>query len=161
MSFERKGNDLDEFHSIKKSLDNTFKIKDLGKLKYFLGIEVAHSKAGIVLYQIKYYLDLIEDAGTLESRPVSTPFDLVIKLHQDSSTPYHDIPSYKRLKGRLLYLNATKPDITFCIQQLSQFISASTVTHFNVVCRILRFLKICPTRGIFFPRDSTLQLNGY
>src|SRR4051812_15923210 len=152
---------MNEFNSIKLALDNTFKIKDLGTLKYFLGIEVAQSKAGIFLNKQKYCLDLLEDFGFLESKPVATPSDPAVKLHQDSSLPYHDIPSYRRLIGRLLYLNATRPDITFCTQQLSQFLSNPTVTHFNAACRVLRYLKSCPARGILFPCDSTLQLHGY
>lgn len=61
----------------------------------------------------------------------------------------------------LLYLNATRSNITFCTQQLSQFLSASTVTHFNVACRILKYLKTCPAQGIIFLKDPTLQLSGY
>lgn len=154
-------NDLNEFHLIKIALNNTFKIKDLGKLKYFLGIEVAHSKEGIMLYQRKYCLDLLEDSGFLDSKPVSTTSDPTLKLHQDSSTPYHNVISYRRLIGRLLYLNATRPHITFCTQQLSQFMSSPTVTHFKATCRILKYLKSCPAQGILLPRDLVLQLHGY
>ncbi|XP_058761214.1 secreted RxLR effector protein 161-like [Vicia villosa] len=104
---------------------------------------------------------LLEYSEFLESKPVTTPLDPAVKLHQDSSLPYYDIPSYRRLVGILLYLNATRPGITFCTQQLSQFLASPTVTHFNTTCRILRYLKTFPARGIFFPRDSSLQLNGY
>ena len=107
------GNSLEEFTSIKQILHNTFQIKDLGILKYFLGIEVAHSSSGISLCQRKYCLDLLEDSGFLNSKPISTPCDPSIKLHSDGSDPYTDIHAYRRLIGRLLYLNTTKPDITF------------------------------------------------
>jgi hypothetical protein len=155
------GTSIDEINSMKHALHTSFKIKDLGLLKYFLGIEVAHSKLGITLCQRKYCLDLLDDSGLIDSKPVSTPSDPSHKLHQDSSTPYHDIPSYRRLVGRLLYLNATRPDITFSTQQLSQFLSAPTHAHYNAAIRILCYLKSCPGRGIFFPRDSPLQLQGY
>ncbi|MCH81656.1 hypothetical protein A2U01_0002447 [Trifolium medium] len=59
----------------------------------------------------------IKDLGT---KPVSTPSDPYIKLHYDNRTPYDVIPSYRRLIGRLLYLNTTRPDITYVTQQLSQ-----------------------------------------
>ncbi|MCH82510.1 reverse transcriptase [Trifolium medium] len=94
------GNSMAEIQTMKTALHTTFKIKDLGQLKYFLGIEVTHSKLGITLCQRKYFLDLLEDAGLLDSKPVSTPSDPSCKLHQDSSLPYHDIPSYRRLVGR-------------------------------------------------------------
>lgn len=101
-----------EFQNIKSILDTSFKIKDLGQLKYFLGIEVAHSKLGISLCQRKYCLDLLHDSGHMGSKPISTPSDPSTKLHHDTSTPYDDIPAYRRLVGRLLYLNNTRPDIT-------------------------------------------------
>jgi hypothetical protein len=115
------GNFLDDIDYIKSILHSAFKIKDLGQLKYFLGFEVAHSSHGISLCQRKYCLDLLHDFGLLASKPISTPSDPSIKLHQDNTEPYHDIPAYRRLIGRLLYLNTTRPDITFITQQLSQF----------------------------------------
>jgi hypothetical protein len=140
------GNSLDEFTFIKTILHNSFKIKDLGQLKYFLGLEVAHSKLGISLCQRKYCLDLLSDSGFLDSKPVATPSDPSIKLYHDDSPPYTDIPAYIRLVGRLLYLNATRPDITFITQQLSQFLSNLTQTHYNAALRVLKYLKSCPAK---------------
>jgi len=96
------GNSLDEFIFIKTTLHNSFKIKDLGQLKYFLGLEVAHSKLGISLCQRKYCLDLLSDSGFLDSKPVATPSDPSIKLYHDDSLPYTDIPAYRTLVSRLL-----------------------------------------------------------
>jgi len=155
------GNSLQEFASIKQVLHDAFQIKDLGILKYFLGIEVAHSSSGISLCQRKYCLDLLEDSGFLNSKPISTLSDPSIKLYNDGLEPYPDIPAYKRLIGRLLYLNTTRPDITFITQQLSQFLSNPTQTHFHAATRVLRYLKCSPGRGIFFPRNATLQLQGF
>jgi len=64
------GDSLFVFHHIKSILDESFKIKDLGQLKYFLGIEVAHSKSGISLCQRKYCLDLLSDSGFIGSIPL-------------------------------------------------------------------------------------------
>jgi hypothetical protein len=124
-------------------------------------IEVAHSKAGISLCQRKYCLDLISDSGFIGSKPVSTPSDPSIKLHSDSSSPFSDVPAYRRLIGRLIYLNNTRPDITFITQQLSQFLSNPTIIHHNPALRTLRYLKGCPGKGLFFPRHSSLSLQGF
>ena len=107
------GNSLAKFHSIKEILDSRFLIKDLGLLRYFLGREVAHSSAGITSCQRKYCLELLGDCGLTASKPAPTPLDSAIHLHQDGGQPYSDIPAYRRLVGRLLYLTTTRPDISY------------------------------------------------
>ncbi|XP_072054345.1 uncharacterized mitochondrial protein AtMg00810-like [Arachis hypogaea] len=67
------GNDIDEINSIKQNLDDKFKIKDLGDLKYFLGMKVARSNSGIHIYQRKYTMDLLRNFGYLDCKPLSTP----------------------------------------------------------------------------------------
>ena len=113
------GDNLAEINSMKKLLDDRFKIKDLGPLKFFLGMEVARSKHGIALYQQKYALDLLQDAGLLGAKPVSTLMDYTVKLSKTSRTPLDDPSSYQRLIGRLLYLTNTRPDLSFVVSKLS------------------------------------------
>jgi len=67
------GNSINEINNIKSFLDSTFKIKDLGQLKYFLSLEVARSKKGIHICQQKYALDILHEAGMLANKPPSTP----------------------------------------------------------------------------------------
>jgi hypothetical protein len=155
------GNDLMEFTRIKGILDSAFKIKDLGVLKYFLGLEVAHSKLGITISQKKYCLDLLKDSGLLGSKPVVTPLDPSAKLHQDKGQLYEDVSSYRRLSGKLLYWTNTRPDISFATQQLSQFLQKPTMSHYKAACRVVRYLKQHPGKGLFFPRDSDIQVLGY
>ncbi|MCH92612.1 retrovirus-related Pol polyprotein from transposon TNT 1-94, partial [Trifolium medium] len=155
------GTDMQEIDRIKTILDNNFKIKDLGVVKYFLGLEVAHSKEGISISQRKYCLDLLNDSGLLGSKPASTPLDPSIKLHQDNGKPFEDISLYRRLVGKLLYLTNTRPDIAYATQQLSQFLHNPTMTHYKAACRVIRYLKHNPGRGLVFYRNSDMQLLGY
>ena len=68
---------------------------------------------------------------------------------------------HRRLICRLLYLNTTRSDITFATQQLSQFLHTPTVTHYNAACRVVRYLKHNPGRGLLFPRNYEVQILGY
>lgn len=85
------GNTLEEIERIQSTLDDEFKIKDLGRNKYFLGIKVAHSKIGISICQRKYFLELLKDTSLLGCKPTKNPIDPCIKPHQDSSAPYEEI----------------------------------------------------------------------
>jgi hypothetical protein len=155
------GTSIDEINRIKSILDDNFKIKDLGIVKYFLGLEVAHSKAGISVSQRKYCLDLLHESGLLGSKPAATPLDPSIKLHNDDGKVFEDISQYRRLIGKLLYLTNTRPDIAYATQQLSQFLHKPTITHYNAACRVVRYLKHNPGRGLIFHRHSDIQLLGY
>lgn len=98
------GNNLTEIQAIKSLLDNKFKIKDLGNHKFFLGMEVARSKASIALYQRKYTLDLLQDTLLLAANPLSTHMDYTLKLSITNGEPFLDVTAYRRLIVRLLYL---------------------------------------------------------
>lgn len=88
------GNYIAEFDRNKQVLDNTFKIKNLGALKYFRGLEASQSSSGISICQRKYCLDLLHEAGCLGSKPISTPLDSNAKLNQDIGEAYKDVSSY-------------------------------------------------------------------
>ena len=96
------GNYKEEIVRIKQALNQTFKIKDLGDLRYFLGLEVARSKKGIMVNQRKYALELLTDAGLLACKPAPTPIDNREKFSSTRSVPFTYIQVYRRLIGRLM-----------------------------------------------------------
>ncbi|XP_019416398.1 PREDICTED: uncharacterized protein LOC109327687 [Lupinus angustifolius] len=155
------GNDLQQISNTKIILDNKFSIKDIGQLKYFLGMKVARTTEGISLYQRKYTLDLLQEIGLLVAKPASTPMECNAKLHSKSGTPLTNITTYRRLIGRLLYLTHTRPVISLSVEFLSQFLSNPTDLHHKAATRVLRYLKNSPGQGILFPRNNSIVLKGY
>ena len=123
-------NTLTALNKVKQYLRMTFPIKDLENLKYFLGIEVARSAKGIVLYQRKYALDILTDSGFSGAKPISFPMESTLKLStHDASPSLSDLASYRRLIDRLLYLTLTRSDLSYAIQTLSQFMSNPHTMH--------------------------------
>jgi Reverse transcriptase (RNA-dependent DNA polymerase) len=88
------GDSQSEIDSIKNHLKQKFDIKDLEKLKYFLGIEIAHSSKGLFISQRKYVLDLLKETDKLGCKPASTPVDINVKLNTEDSELLEDINQY-------------------------------------------------------------------
>jgi len=97
----------------------------------------------------------------LGCKPASTPLDPKVNLHQDDGPLHTDVGAYRRLVGRLLYLTTTRPNVSFAVQQLSQFVDKPTVVHFKTTQKVLKCLKGAPSKGLFFPRSSSRHLMGF
>ncbi|RVW69330.1 Retrovirus-related Pol polyprotein from transposon RE1 [Vitis vinifera] len=136
------GSDQDGIQKLKQHLFTHFQTKDLGKLKYFLGIEIAQSSSGVVLSQRKYALDILKETGMLDCKPLDTPMDPNVKLVPGQGEPLGDPGRYRRLVGKLNYLTITRPDISFPVSVVSQFLQSPCDSHWDVVIRILR-LSMC------------------
>jgi hypothetical protein len=102
------------------SLSSDFAVKDLGKLHYFLGIEVTHSPDGLALSQMKYSQDLLRRAGMLKCSSVSTPMSATEKLSAFEGTllSSDDATFYRSIVGGLQYLVHTRPDISFAVNRV-------------------------------------------
>ncbi|KAL5736254.1 hypothetical protein ACOSQ2_031042 [Xanthoceras sorbifolium] len=156
-------NDL-EMTNLQRHLATEFKMKDLGVLRYFLGIEVARSKHRIFLSQRKYVLNLHTETGMLASKPTDTPMD---KNHKLCECPDHpdQTPAnkerYQRLVGKLIHMSHTRPDIAYAVSVVSQFIHAPTESHMDAVLWILRYLKGALGRGLIFSKNEHLDIKGY
>uniref|UniRef100_A0A2N9J8P7 Integrase catalytic domain-containing protein n=1 Tax=Fagus sylvatica TaxID=28930 RepID=A0A2N9J8P7_FAGSY len=155
------GSDKEGIQILINHLSSSFLTKDLGKLRYFLGIEVARSKAGISLSQRKYTLDILQDTGYLGSKPVATPMEPNLKLMPDEGDFVDDPDTYRRLVGKLIYLTITRPDISYAVSIVSQFMTNPRVPHMNAVIRILKYLKNAPGRGLFYRSSGHLRIEGY
>ena len=136
-------------------------MKDLGQFKYFLGIEVVRSKDGVLLSQRKYVLDLLIETGMLDCKPVETPMEMNHKLRILPDQAPTDKGRYQRLVGRLIYLSHTRPDISYAVSVVSQFMHAPSEEHMEAVYWILRYLKSTLGKGLLFSKNGISNIEGY
>src|SRR3954462_961932 len=133
-------------------LKSHFVCRDMGRPRYFLGIEFAYRLQEISLSQRKYVLDLLQETGQLGCKPECTPVELT-PPYWDTSSPVLDDPtSYIRLVGKLIYLTVTRPDISFAVGLLSQFMQEPKVVHWQGVMRVLAYFKATPGKGLLYRR---------
>ncbi|GJT79163.1 ribonuclease H-like domain-containing protein [Tanacetum coccineum] len=158
------GNSVFEIEKFKVYLKSKFMIKDLGKLKYFLGIKVVDTDKGICLNQRKYVLDLLSEYGMLACKHAKTPLmsKLVISNEASEKDPLlENITDYQKFIGKLIYLTNTTPDISYVVHCLSRFMHSPLTSHRKIAFKILRFLKSCPGLGIHITKTSGMFLNAY
>jgi len=133
----------------------------LGLARYFLGIEIGRSNSGIFLNQRKYILDILVVAGLTTAKPAKFPLPGGLKLSTKSGQLLSNPESYRRIIGRLLYLNLTRPDLSYAVQHLSQFLQAPREPHYQAALHILRYLKGIVNKGLFYPTYKNLQVAAY
>jgi hypothetical protein len=155
------GTDSSLIEHLKQNLQASFHMKDLGHLTYFLGLEVHTDSSGIFLNQHKYTQDLISLAGLQDSSSVDTPMEINVKFRSEEGDLLSDPTVFRQLVGSLNYLTITRPDISFAVQQVSQFMQTPRHLHLAAVRRIIRYLRGSSSRGLFFPTGSSLRLVAY
>ena len=155
------GNDPTCVARLKGVLDQKFGIKDLGSLKYFLGLEIARDPKGISINQRKYALDILKEAGMIGCKPTKTLMEQQLKLSKGDEELLKDAGQFRRLVRKLMYLTLSKLDITSIVHMLNQFLAQPRVPHMREAARILQYIKGTPAQGMFFPVESDLHLKTF
>ena len=134
---------LSEIQQMKDSLSKTFKMTDMGQIRYCLGINFELTEQGISLCQKQYLIKLLERYKLAEANTVTTPMDPNVKLVKDDSySKKVDAAQYQSMVGCLLHAaRATCPDIAYAVGIVSKFNAAPIQAHLTAVKRIFRYLK--------------------
>lgn len=111
--------------------------------------------------QRRYILDLLGRTNMLDAKTVSTPMQTTPKLTLKDSPPLSDASQYRSIVGSLQYLAFTRPDISYAVNRLSQFMHQPTECHWQAVKRVLRYLAGTPSHGVYMKKGSPLTLHAF
>jgi hypothetical protein len=155
------GNNNVDISDLKKLLKQKFEMKDLGELRYFLGIEVIQSPKRIWSLQRQYALNKLFEYGMTRCKPISIPLEQNVKLSADEGDLVEDTTMYRHIVGSLIYMTITRPDLSYAVGVVSQVMQTPRKPHLDAVKRILRYIKHTLDCGIFYEGKSQLQVHGY
>ena len=155
------GTSLELITEFKKRMAENFEMSDLGKLTYYLGIEVDQFDGGIALRQNRYALKILEESGMSECNSTHIPMEFNVKMSKALREKSIDEREYRRQIGCLRYLLHTRPDLSFSVGVLSRYMQEPKVSHGAALKQILRYLRGTVSLGIIFGRSTKMELVGY
>ena len=155
------GNNEAETEHVKTLLKQEFDMKDLGELRYFLGIEIVRTEEGIWLSQRQYALDMLSKYGMADCKPIAMPLDQNLKLRADEGQVLDDVTMYRKIVDSLIYLTISRPDLSYTVGMESQFMQLPRKPHLDSVRRTLRYVSATLDYALLYESGTELQLYGY
>ncbi|KAF5447193.1 hypothetical protein F2P56_032762, partial [Juglans regia] len=143
------------------ALRQSFPVKDLGVLHYFLGIQVSRNSSGLFLSQHRYIANLLSRTNMHQSKTVSTPMASSTRLTAVDGPSFEDPQLYRSVVGSLQYLSFTRPDISFAVNRVCQFMHCPRLIHWQAVKRILRYLRLTSTFGLHLSPISSFKITAF
>ncbi|GJV26643.1 putative ribonuclease H-like domain-containing protein [Tanacetum coccineum] len=148
----------DEFEALMKS---RFQMSSMGELTFFLGLQVKQKPNGIFISQDKYVAEILKKFDFASVKTASTPIETQKPLVKDEEASDVDVHLYRSMIGSLMYVTASRPDIMFAVCACSRFQVTPKTSHLSAVKRIFRYLKGKPKLGLWYPRESSFDLESY
>nr|GEV61531.1 hypothetical protein [Tanacetum cinerariifolium] len=147
----------DEFEQM---IHKRFQISSMGELTFFLGLQVKQKDDRIFISQDNYVADILKKFDFTTLKTISTPMEPNKTLVKDAEAKDVDVHLYRSMIGSLMYLTASRPDIMFAIYACSRFQVTPKTSHLHAIKRIFRYIKGQPKLGLWYPRDSPLDLEA-
>nr|GFB55850.1 hypothetical protein [Tanacetum cinerariifolium] len=133
----------------------------MGKLSFFLGLQISQSLKGIFLNQSKYAIELIKKNSMETCEPTDTPMVEKSKLDEDPQRKAIDPTRYHGMIGTLMYLTTSRPNLIFAVCMCAWYQAKPTEKNLHVVKRIFRYLRGTINMGLWYPKDSCIALTAY
>jgi hypothetical protein len=154
------GNNSTAISDIVSQLSAVFELKDLGLLRYFLGLQIDYKKVRLFVHQHKYVSDLLHKFQMTDCKAAPTPIATTPPLSTDHDDALSDPTPFRSLVGALQYATFTRPDIAFAVNRVCQFMHKPSTIHFVAAKRILRYLKGTLHKGVLF-QPGPLALTAF
>lgn len=156
------GSSIENIQRFKDQMRREFNMSNLGKLFFYLGIEVEQRKGCIELRQTGFSRKLLERAGLLGCKSVKYPMEPKFQLNKDVTGKAVDSTMFKSLVGGLWYLVHNIPHISYAVGMVSRFMERPTVQHLSAVKQILRYFACTMEFCLSYSRNSgNHMLSGY
>ncbi|KAM2315364.1 hypothetical protein ACFX1S_028273 [Malus domestica] len=155
------GSNNDAIHRFIDTICTSFASRKLGDLHFFLGMEVTRRGRHLSLTQSRYASDLLRKFKMDQCKPSPTPFLSSLRLSAHDGDPLSDPDVYRSMVGGLQYLTLTRPDISFAVNQVCQYMHNPKSTHLQAVKRIYRYIKGTVEQGLLFHSSPDFSIQGF
>jgi hypothetical protein len=132
----------------------------IGELSYFLGLQVRQMENSTSISQCKYTKRLMGELRMKGAKKKRTPKAIYLKLAKDQEVSI-EVNQYRSMIGSLVYLTATRPDITFAVRNCARHQANPKLSHLIQVNRILRYINGTSDYGLLYVHDHNVKLTGY
>nr|GEY87161.1 putative ribonuclease H-like domain-containing protein [Tanacetum cinerariifolium] len=148
----------DEFEALMQS---QFEMSSMGHLTFFLGLQVDQRSDGIFIHQTKYVNDILHKLDMDTNKSAPTPFEPPKIKDKNLPDGLVNVHLYRSMIGSLMYLTASRPDITFAVSACARNQVSPTISQLNDVKRIFKYIKGHPKLGLWYLRDSPFDLEAF